>query len=388
MNNLKQQSSVYLRFLVLFYCIALSVSTTGCRTSSSNEKEPLPALKQVYEGSFLMGAALNRFQISGELPDDQAVVEKHFNTITPENLLKWERVHPEPGAFNFEPADRFVAFGEANDMFIVGHTLVWHNQTPEWVFEDEEGNLLDKKTLLKRMRDHIQTVVGRYKGRIHGWDVVNEALNEDGSWRESPWYEITGLSYIEEAFRAARGADPDAELYYNDYNLWKPEKRMGAVRLTTRLQKAGVDIDGIGMQAHWGLEHPPAEEIEESIEAFSELGVKVMITELDVDVLPSEEDIPADVTGDIERRAFLNPYQEGLPDSIQSRLTTRYSKLFKLLKKHSDKISRVTFWGVNDQQSWKNNWPVRGRTNYPLLFDRQNQPKPALERVIEVGISS
>lgn len=387
-NNMKQQQKIYFHPFILFYCTALLVSTVCCTGSASNEEQPMPALKQVYENDFLVGTALNHFQISGTLADDQAVVEKHFNTITPENLLKWERVHPEPETYNFDLADRFIAYGEANDMFIVGHTLVWHNQTPAWVFKNEDGGRLAEEELLKRMRDHIYNVVDRYKGRIHGWDVVNEALNEDGSWRESAWYEITGLSYIEEAFRAAREADPDAELYYNDYNLWNPEKRAGAVRLVTHLQEAGVDIDGIGMQAHWGLEHPPVEEIEASIETFSELGIKVMITELDVDVLPSEGDIPDNITADMERRAFLDPYQDGLPESVQSGLADRYGKLFSLLKKQSDKISRVTFWGVNDRQSWKNNWPVRGRTNHPLLFDRNNQPKPALERVIEVGLDS
>lgn len=316
------------------------------------------------------------------------VVIKHYNTLTPENILKWERVHPEPNKYNFKSADRFVNLGEHNNMFMVGHTLVWHNQTPDWVFENPEGRPLSKEKLLKRMRDHINQIMKRYKGRIHGWDVVNEALNEDGSYRQSPWYKILGKTYIDEAFQAARKADPDAELYYNDYNLWKPYKRKGTVRLINRLQSNGIDVDGIGMQGHWNLSHPPIEQIEESILAFHKTGVNVMITELDVDVLPNQGSLTAEVKKSEGQQTHLDPYQNNLPDSTQTQLANRYKQIFKILQKHSDKISRVTFWGVNDRQSWRNNWPIRGRTNYPLLFDRQNQPKEAFEEVIKLRHAS
>ena len=388
MKNPECSTFNHLRLTFLVVTL-LVVTALGCRQSPPTSKEePLPALKHAFEDEFLMGAALNRGQVSGKFPDDIAVVEKHFNTITPENLLKWENVHPEPDMFNFSPVDRYVKLGEANEMFIVGHTLVWHNQTPDWVFRDQNGNPLSREALLDRMRQHIVTVVERYRGRIDGWDVVNEALNEDGSYRQTPWFHIMGVSYIEHAFRLAKKADPDAELYYNDYNLWKPEKRQGVVRLVTDLQSKGVKIDGIGMQGHWALDHPPIQQIEESILAFSELGVKVMITELDVDVLPSADDDTMDFERNEDVPDYLDPYKNGLPDSIQTRFTNRYVRLFELLDRHSDKISRVTFWGVNDRQSWKNNWPIRGRTNYPLLFDRQNQPKDALEKVLDVGQDS
>lgn len=367
---------------------SLVLLSSSCQESSPSNEVQVHALKRVFNSKFLIGAALNRHQIFGKRPGDMTVVIKHYNTLTPENILKWERVHPEPNKYNFKSADRFVNLGEHNNMFMVGHTLVWHNQTPDWVFENPEGRPLSKEKLLKRMRDHINQIMKRYKGRIHGWDVVNEALNEDGSYRQSPWYKILGKTYIDEAFQAARKADPDAELYYNDYNLWKPYKRKGTVRLINRLQSNGIDVDGIGMQGHWNLSHPPIEQIEESILAFHKTGVNVMITELDVDVLPNQGSLTAEVKKSEGQQTHLDPYQNNLPDSTQTQLANRYKQIFKILQKHSDKISRVTFWGVNDRQSWRNNWPIRGRTNYPLLFDRQNQPKEAFEEVIKLRHAS
>jgi endo-1,4-beta-xylanase len=345
-----------------------------------------PALKKVFEKDFYVGAALNQDQITGKDAAAFALVEEQFNSITPENLLKWEPVHPEPDKYNFEPADQFVDFGEKNKMFIVGHTLVWHNQTPRRVFEDGAGKPADRETLLKRMRDHVFAVVGRYKGRIHGWDVVNEAVEDDGSLRKTKWLEIIGNDYLQKAFDLAREADPQAELYYNDFNMWKKGKVDGVVRLVRDLQSKGIRVDGIGMQGHWGLDYPPLDEAEAAIQAFAALGVNVMITELDVNVLPNPDQWrSADITLNFELQKQLNPFPEALPDSMQQALAKRYAEFFTLFHKHRDKISRVTFWGVHDGQSWLNNWPVRGRTNFPLLFDRHYQPKPAFEAVIQTA---
>lgn len=357
----------------------------GCQQVSDNENEERPVLKEVYADAFMVGAAMNYAQIAGEDTNGAELVKAQFNTITPENILKWEHVHPQPDRYDFNAVDQFVQFGEENGMFMVGHTLVWHNQTPEWVFQDDSGNPLDRETLLERMRDHIHSVVGRYKGRIHGWDVVNEALNEDGSMRETPWLEIVGEDYIAKAFEYTHEADPEAELYYNDYSLENPEKREGAIELIKKLQAQGVPITGVGTQGHFSLEWPTTEQAEATITGFAGLGVDVMVTELDIDVLPSAMDNQgADISAGAEFDEGLNPWPESLPDSVQHALARRYAELFHVYYQHRDAVTRITFWGVSDGDSWKNNWPVRGRTNYPLLFDRNRNRKPAFNAVTKI----
>lgn len=372
-------------FKISLWLIPVFLITVGaCDKGPPEEDDLYPSLSEVYENAFLIGAALNEAHIYREDVRGIALTQTHFNSITAENVMKWEEIHPEPGRFDFDAADRFVEFGEEHDMFIIGHTLVWHSQTPGWVFEDEEGNPLERDELLDRMREHIHTVVGRYKGRVDGWDVVNEALEEDGSMRESPWYRIIGEDYIEKAFEFAREADPDAELYYNDYSLENSPKRDGAVRLMEQLLAQEVPITGIGTQGHFSLDWPDPEEVEQTVVDFADLGLDVMVTELDIDVLPQAMDhMGADVSVNVELRDELNPWPEELPDSVQQELTKRYAELFEVFLGHRDKISRITFWGVNDGDSWKNDWPVQGRTNYPLLFDREGQPKPAFFTVVE-----
>lgn len=368
----------------LFLLVILMWS--GCKHSPemSHEMEEVPTLKETFDNTFLMGAALNRSHIAGDDARGIELVKNQYNAITSENILKWENVHPEPNQYDFEASDQYVEFGEENNMFIVGHTLIWHNQTPEWVFLDEEGNQLDRKGLLERMRNHIHTIVGRYKGRIDGWDVVNEALHDDGSLRQTLWLEIIGVDYISKAFEFAHEADPEAELYYNDYSLENPPKREGAVRLVQNLQESGVPITGIGTQGHFNLDQPSLQQIQETINSFADLGIDVMVTELDIDVLPSAYGTSADISMNSELQDSLNPYTSGLPDSVQQTLTQRYRDIFEIYYNHREDITRVTFWGVTDGDSWKNNWPIRGRTNYPLLFDRNHQPKPAFYSVLEV----
>lgn len=342
-----------------------------------------PSLKDAYKGCFLVGAALNPAQFTGQNQPEDAIIEAQFNTISPENVLKWELVHPQPGTYNFFLADKYVEFGEQNHMFIIGHNLVWHSQTPKWVFEDDKGNPVSRDVLLDRMREHISKVVGRYKGRINGWDVVNEALNEDGTLRQSPWMKIIGGDYLEKAFRFAHEADPDAQLYYNDYSLENEAKRKGALELVRKLKDAGVPITGVGLQDHVSLDSPTADQVDTTISEFGKLGVKVMITELDVDVLPwPAKNQTADVSLRVASDPKLNPYPNGLPDAVQQELSRRYVDLFGAYAKHCGLVTRVTFWGVTDRESWKNDWPVRGRANYPLLFDRSAKPKPAFDAVI------
>jgi endo-1,4-beta-xylanase len=268
-------------------------------------------------------------------------------------------------------------------MFIIGHCLVWHSQVPRWVFQDDKGAPLSRDALLQRMHDHIQAVVGRYKGRIAGWDVVNEALNEDGTLRKSPWLNIIGDDYIAKAFQFAHEADPRAELYYNDYSLENEAKRKGAVELIKKLKDQSVPITAIGLQGHDKMDWPTARQQADTIEAFAALGIKVNITELDVDVLPrTAPGNSADVSATSTGGAGSNPYTAGLSDAVQQALAQRYAELFNIFVKYRASITRITFWGVTDGDSWLNNFPIRGRTNYPLLFDREGKPKPAFTSVI------
>ena len=348
----------------------------------------LTSLKDAFKDDFYIGVALSADQISGREPNAMALVKKHFNSITPENVLKWEEVHPEPDRYNFKVPDQYVAFGQEHGMHIIGHTLVWHYQTPGWVFENKSGQPLNREALLERMKDHIFTVMGRYRGRIQGWDVVNESIMADGSFRKSGWFEIIGEDYIEKAFEFARQADPHAELYYNEYDYEFLPKSESVIRLVRNLQQKGIRVDGVGIQGHWFLDFPQIEAIEAYILALSELNVKLMITELDIGVLSYchlDSQIKDIASFDTEMRAKLNPYPDSLPEAVQKDQADRYSELFSLFRKHRDKISRITFWGVHDGQSWRSYLPITGRTEYPMIFDRRCQPKPAFDAIIKTS---
>lgn len=346
--------------------------------------DPEP-LKSLAPRGLLLGAAMNTRQVTGADPAASAIVERHYNTVTAENALKWGPVHPEPGRYNFKPADAFVEYAARHGLVTIGHVLVWHQQTPPWVFAGEGGARASRDVLLARMRDHITTVVGRYRGRIRGWDVVNEAIEEDGSLRPSPWLGIIGEDFIAKAFEFAHAADPEAELYYNDYNLWKPEKLAGAVRIVTALRARGLRVDGIGEQGHWLIDEPSIPQIEATLDTIAKAGVRAYITELDVDVLPRDPGMyGADLSKQAEYQASTNLYPTGLPEAVQQRLARRYAEIFRVFVARRAALDRVTFWGVTDASSWLNGFPVRGRVNHPLLFDRQGQPKPAFQAVADV----
>jgi endo-1,4-beta-xylanase len=365
--------------LIPLSLIAVFAAAEG-RTSG-----PVDGLKDAYAGAFLLGAAIGTGQILGEEPDAMRLAETHFNSVTAENAMKWQHLQPAPGVFDFTAADVFVDWAEARGIHLVGHTLVWHNQTPSWVFEDAEGRPLSREALIERMREHIHTVVGRYRGRVRGWDVVNEAVVNDGSMRETPWYRIIGPDYLALAFTFAHEADPSAELYYNDYSLDERVKRQAVLRLLRGLLEAGVPVHGVGTQEHISVEWPSLADIEAAVVELSSLGLPVMVTELDVDVLPRAfEHSGAEITLSAELSAELNPWPDGLPPARAAQLAERYRDLFGVYYKHRDKISRVTLWGLHDGGSWLNHWPVRGRTSYPLLFDRDLQPKAAFHAVLAV----
>lgn len=340
-------------------------------------------LKKAFKDDFFIGTALGSNHILEKNEKTNELIKREFNTITPENIMKAEVIHPEKNKYDFTLSDNYVAYGQTNGMHLVGHTLIWHSQLSKFAEKIE-----NRDSLKAFMADHISTIVSRYKGKINAWDVVNEALNEDGTFRESKFYKLLGENYIKEAFDLAAKADPTADLYYNDYNIEQPKKRAGVIALIKKLKASGTKVDGIGIQGHWSLLGAPVNEIEEAIVEFSKLGVKVAFTELDITVIPNPWDLKgADVKqsfDDYIGDAKMNPYPTNLPDSVQTQLAKRYEDLFKVFIKHSDKISRITFWGVNDGHSWLNGWPIKKRTNYPLLFDRAFNKKPAYQAVMDL----
>lgn len=361
--------------------LILSILVLSCNPGA--EEEPA-GLKSALEGKFYMGAALNSSQVTGEDAASRKLLARHFNSVVAENCMKSGSIHPGEEEYNWELSDLFVAYGEENDMYVVGHCLVWHSQAPDWFFTDEQGNEASREVMVERMKKHITTVVTRYKGKVDAWDVVNEAFEDDGSWRQSPLYRIIGDDFIHLAFEFAHAADPDAEFMYNDYNLYIPSKRDAVVKLVKSLKEAGLQIDGVGMQGHYGLNSPANEDLINSIVAFSEAGVDVHITELDISVLPSPfENAGANISDKAEYTEFMNPYKEGLPEEVAAQMNARWAELFDVFLSHQDKIKRVTTWGVADPHSWKNGWPIPGRTDYALLFDREFEAKSAVKEIIE-----
>lgn len=358
--------------------IAAFVAACGNQKATVVEE---PSLKDAVGDKFLMGVALNVNQSSGVDTSSIKLVKQHFNSIVAENCMKCEVIHPEEDRYDFTLADQFVSFGEKNGMAVIGHCLIWHSQLAPWFCVDEKGNNVTPEVLKQRMKDHITTIVTRYKGRIKGWDVVNEAILEDGSYRKSKFYEILGEEFIPLAFQYAHEADPDAELYYNDYAMNMPGKREGVVKLVSSLKEKGIRIDAVGMQGHMGMDYPDINEFEQSIVAFAGTGVKVMVTEWDMSALPTVKQ-SANISDTVAYQKMLNPYPETLPDSVSKAWNNRMKQFFGLFEKHADVISRVTAWGVSDGDSWKNDFPVKGRHDYPLLFDRNYQPKPFVKEIM------
>lgn len=337
-------------------------------------------LREKFKNNFYVGAALNTAQINETNASQSSLIAREFSSISPENVMKSALIHPEKDRYDFTLPDKFVELGVKHNMAVHGHALIWHSQLSRFIQE-----IKDSTAMVAAMTEHINTVAGRYKGRLLSWDVVNEAVEGDGSLRKSVFLRTMGESYLPLAFKLAAAADPTADLYYNDYSMTGAEKRDGVIRMVKMIQASGAKIDGIGMQGHWGLDSPTLEEIETSILAYAALGVKVAITELDIDVLPNPRGVSgAEISQRAELKAEFNPYTEGLPKEIEEKQAKRYADIFALFLKHQDKISRVTLWGVNDGESWKNGFPVRGRTNYPLLFDRNDKPKAAYESLMKL----
>ena len=367
-------------FLFLFCGIVCLIGCNNILSENSNETR---SLSNHFKNHFHIGAAINENTILGNDNKSKEIVVSEFNSITPENSLKWMFIQPLPGKFDFKVSDKYVNIGSKNGMYTVGHALIWHAQLAEFM-----QNIDNKDETLFHVKNHINTLMNRYKGKIDAWDVVNEAFEEDGSFRESVFYKNLGKNYIEDVFVLAAKVDPEVDLIYNDYNLYKSEKRLAVINMVNKFKANGTKIDGVGVQAHWDLNTPSINEIENIILDFHETGILVSFTELDISVLPNPwEMIGAEVNQNFskfEGDPKMNPYPNGLPNNIQDKLAKRYEDIFKLFLKHSDKINRVTFWGVIDKYSWLNDWPIKGRTNYPLLFDKDYKSKKAYYKLLEL----
>ena len=365
--------------------IASAILAATFVVACSGPKNTVPqelTLKDAVGDQFLIGTAVNVSQVAGKDTNATNIVKHHFNAIVAENCMKMEELHPSEDVYDFKAADDFVKFGEENGLTMTGHVLIWHSQCPEWFCVDKNGKNVSPEVLKQRMKDHIYTIVNHFKGKLKGWDVVNEAIVEDGSYRKSKFYEILGEEFIPLAFQYAHEADSTIELYYNDYGMDNPGRREGVVKLIRSLKEKGLRIDAVGMQGHMGMDYPKIEEFEKSMLAFAAEGVKVMITEWDMSALPTVSRT-ANISDTIAFKKALNPYPDALPDSVSQAWNARMKQFFELFEKHADIVDRVTAWGVTDGDSWKNGFPIRGRKDYPLLFDRNYQPKPFITEMIK-----
>ena len=349
--------------------IALLIS--GCIFSGANQQAP-PTLKVAYKDYFPIGVAVAPRNLTG--PEAELIVQQ-FSSVTPENAMKMGPIHPEENRYFWNDADAIVDFAQKNGLKVRGHTLCWHSQTPRWFFTDTSGQQVSREVLLGRLKQHITDVMGRYKGKIYAWDVVNEAVPDGGEsiYRNSKFLEIIGEDYIEKAFEYAHAVDPQAKLFYNDYNTENSVKRDKIYQIVKKLKDKKVPIHGVGLQGHWSLNEPTAQELEASIKKFGDLGLEVQITELDMSVYPKEH----------ERRAKKDTDTSELTEAMTLKQTAQYKMLFDTFRKHKGTLTGVTFWNVSDRSSWLDNFPVPGRKDYPLLFDQNLKPKDAFWSVVK-----
>jgi endo-1,4-beta-xylanase len=360
--------------IVAFCIVSFSISKGQQKTlKSATIIDSTKGLKDYYHNYFTMGVAISPRSLK---TDEAALILQQFSSITPENAMKMGPIHPTENEYYWKDADSIAAFAKRNKLKLRGHTLCWHNQTPGWLFKDAAGKQVSKEVLLQRLKDHITTVVKRYKGTIYSWDVVNEAISDtkDEYLRNSLWYQVCGEAYIAKAFQYAHEADPEALLFYNDYNEINPVKREKIYKLVKSLKDAGVPIHGVGLQGHWAVNEPSRGQLDSTIQRFAELGLKIQVTELDISVYPKEHDArerkPADANN------LFTAEKENQQIEV-------YKMCFELFRKYRQHISAVTFWNVSDRYSWLDNFPVRNRKDYPLLFDKDLKPKKAFWEVVK-----
>jgi endo-1,4-beta-xylanase len=367
-------AAVRLAVIVFFVCLLNShipgqVESKPRDEQSETVQTNIPSLKQSLSEYFPVGAAIRLADITG--PHGE-LLKRHFNSITAENAMKWASIEPIKGHLDFSVADSLVRFAKANNMRVRGHTLVWHKQTPAWVFQDENGaNFMptsgNKALLLRRMEKHIRELVSHFKNDVYAWDVVNEVIDPDepDGFRRSPWFQITGAAYIDAAFLTAHKFAPNAKLYINDYNTTDPRKRAFLLKLVRDLRKRGVPVTGVGHQMHSTIATPSAQSISETIDMFSSLGVDNQVTELDMSLY-----------SDARARELDSP------QTLLIRQGYRYRDFFRVFRELKGKISSVTFWGIADDHTWLTNHPIK-RRDLPLLFDEHLQAKYAYWGVVE-----
>ncbi|WP_257670268.1 endo-1,4-beta-xylanase [Parapedobacter tibetensis] len=350
---------------ILLTCFAMMFG------ASSVPPEPVTGLKDYYTDFFPIGVAVNPRSLHG---DEADFIKRHFNSITAENAMKMAPLQPAEGKFNWRLADRIVDFAVTNNMKIRGHALCWHQQAGNWLFEDSQGQPVSRDVLLERLRTHIHTVVGRYKGKIFAWDVVNEAIddNPNNLLRPSKWTEIIGDDFVEKAFEFAHEADPTAKLFYNDYNCVRPEKMKRIYTLLKRLKDKNIPIHGVGLQAHWSIFEPSESELRAALDQYASLGLEIHITELDISVYPWEK----------ERRAKQPDEADAFTDGMRQAQSDQYGMAFHVFREYRNVISSVTFWNAHDGYTWLDYYPVAGRKNHPSLFDANRQPKDAFWQVV------
>jgi endo-1,4-beta-xylanase len=365
--NQKQLNRPYFISFVLLILVIFHIPCSAQKTTTPSEK----GLKDYYKKYFPIGVAVSPQVLKG--PASEFIV-KHFNSITPENAMKMGPIHPEENRYFWKDADAIVDFAQSNGLKVRGHNLCWHEQTPKWLFKDSLGNPVSKEVLLRRLKSHITAVVSRYKGKVYAWDVVNEAIDDDNTkfLRNSPWYQICGEEFIARAFEYAHEVDPDALLFYNDYNTERPEKMERVYNLLKKLVDAKVPINGVGLQAHWTINEPTESELRTTLKRFSSLGLKTQITELDISIYPWEK-----LTR--ERRADES---DAFTPEIEQKQSKQYKMVFDVFREFQSVITGVTFWNITDKYTWLDTYPVKGRKNYPLLFDQNAQPKKAYWEVV------
>ncbi len=365
----------------------------SCTTTQPELKDI--TLKDAFSNDFLVGVAVAQPIIDQNDEASINLILEQFNAISPESVLKPEYIHPTPDTWNFVPGDAYCQFAADHQLHALGHTLMWHNQTPDFFWIKPDGTVKSKEEMQQTLEEYVEKTVTHFAGKVYAWDVVNEVVSEEGGYRNDKGWEKYYDGNLDElvslAFKTAQRCDPNAELYYNDYNMWRQTKVDGAVHIVKMLQEQGIRIDGVGIQAHWGLNYPSTKDIETTIDRLYDLGVKVMITELDIDMLPFSKE--GQMTGKamydpaLQREEFmrwLNPYAEGCPADVEQQIAARYEEIMRCIWNKRDKISRVTFWGLHDGVSWKNDYPIPNRTNYPLLFNRKLQKKPAFYQVVSI----
>jgi endo-1,4-beta-xylanase len=352
-------------FCTVLIIISYSISVTA---QSTNQK----GLKDYYKNYFPIGVAVTQQSLRDKQQAD--LINTQFNSVTPENAMKVGAIHPREDVYNWKDADSIVAFAQLHGLKVRGHNLCWHEHNPDWLFKDNQGKQVTKEVLLQRLKDHITTVVNRYKGKVYAWDVVNEAVDDDSTkfLRNSLWYKICGEDFIIKAFEYAHAADPNAVLFYNDYNTERPEKRERVYKLLKELLAKGVPVNAVGIQAHWSLFEPTLKDLEATLKQFSSLGIKIQITEMDMSVYPWEKNVRQKRPGE----------QDTYTPEMEQKQAEKYAAYFKVFRKYKNTITGVTFWNTTDKYTWLNHYPVPGRKNYPLLFDENAQPKKAYREVI------